>query len=167
VNLEQRQLDLQRLRSLFCQREKTAQDAVSEQQLELQRVQGRLKEQKDLVASLSEQIDLLHQMRASAATDSLTAESLIMESTRRRWLTYDLEQEAFYLEGFESDVNKAQIELRKRRQVLLRIRARISGLDELLERNLKEQRLVEARCEDSRMEELPQRERKSPWLIQQ
>jgi len=121
-------------------------------------VQGRLKEQQDLVASLREQIDLLHQMRASTATDSLTAESLIMESTRRRWLTYDLEQEAFYLEGFESDVNKALIELRKRRGALLRIRARISGLDELLEQNLKEQRLHEARCEDSRMEELPQRE---------
>lgn len=158
MSLEHRQRDLQRLHTLFCQRERSAHEAVLEQQREVQRVEDRLTEQRALIAGIREQIALLHQLRSTGAAKALTAESLVMESTRRRWLTYDLEQEVFYLSGFKSDVQAAESTLQGLRGDLVRARARISGLDELLEQNGKQKRLIEARREDSRLDDLPQRE---------
>lgn len=155
--LEQREQDLQHLRMLCCQRERRASDAVVEQKSEVQRVEGRLLEQTTLIAGLREQIRLLHQLRSPESTESLSAESLLMESTRRRWLTYDLEQEVFYLSGFESDVSDARSELRSRQRTQSKARARISSLDELMNQNHKQQDQIEARREDARQDDRPQR----------
>lgn len=127
--------NLQQLQQLYSLREKRALAAISEQRVELDRVQARLVVQQTLIKSLKDELIALHQMRSATAINTMSALSLRAESDRRRMLTLDLEMEVFYLSGFVSDVSDAQIELAARRKQWTRIGDQIRGLEQLNDKN--------------------------------
>ena len=145
--------ELQKLRSLYLLRENQAIAAVSEQRLEVERVIARRKEQLELIHGLREDLADLHERRSNSRIGDMTAQSLQQETDRRRWLIYDLEQEEFYLPGFESDVAEAEAELRTRQKVWARIRERMKMLDKQVDITDKQNTRIEARREDSRQDD--------------
>lgn len=149
MNVTARQREIEQLRALYTMRESRAYKAIAEQQVELERVQGRLSEQQALIKSIRDELQALHQLRLEENIQQLSATSLLQESVRRRWLTHDLEQEVFYLPGFENDVEDAVIELAKRRKARLKIRDQIVRLDELSSHTLKGARRVDERRESA------------------
>jgi len=129
------QTHVMQLQRLYGLREKRALEAITEQRIELDRVLDRLQEQRSLIAGLEQELVALHQMRSDNSIHTMTATSLRAESDRRHALTQELELEVFYLPGFESDVENAQIELRDRKKHWSRIRDQIKGLEQQESKN--------------------------------
>lgn len=153
--LASEQQQLQQLRILYGLRDKRAQEAVSEQRLELDRVLGKLAEQKALLLKLRDELSALHNMRSRTNIEQMSAQSLQAESDRRRWLLYDLEQEEFYLPGFESDVHEARVELALRQRAWTRARERLKALDQQDCKIKSRLGQARARAEDAMLDERP------------
>ena len=145
--------ELHKLRTLYLLREKKALAALSEQQLEVARVLARREEQLELIRGLREDLAQLYERRSTSNIGDMTAQSLQQESDRRRWLVHDLEQEEFYLPGFESDVADAKSELRMRQRAWLRVRERLKMLDSQADTANKRNTRVEVRREESQQDD--------------
>lgn len=159
MSMQVTEKDLLQLRTLYELREKQALAAISEQHLEVERVLGRLAEQQALIRGLRDELTELHRMRSKGNIQDMTAQSLQAESTRRRWLTYDLEQEDYYLPGFVGDVEDARNELLVRQRAWVRIRDRIKSLEQQVLKVQARHRLNQARKEDALLDD-----RKPPGL---
>lgn len=144
---------LQQLRSLYELREKRALEAIAEQRVELDRVLEKLAEQQALIKELQDELGELHRRRSSKNIAEMTADSLQAESNRRRWLLYDLEQEVFYLPGFESDVKDARHELQQRQKAWARTRERIKALEQQAGKQLGRDRRRQGRAEDALLDD--------------
>ncbi|ASJ70506.1 hypothetical protein [Granulosicoccus antarcticus] len=153
MSMQVSERELQQLRSLYELREKQALEAISEQRLEVERVLRLLAEQQQLICGLSDELIELHNMRSTTSIQDMTAQSLQAESARRRWLTYDLEQEKFYLPGFNSDVADARRELAVRQRAWVRTRDRIKSLDQQALKIEAGHRLIQARKEDALLDD--------------
>ena len=144
---------LQKLRSLYELREKRALEAIAVQRVEVDRVLEKLAEQVALIKKLRDELNDLHLMRSSTNINEMTAESMQAESNRRRWLVYDLEQEDFYLPGFESDVQAARHELHQRQKAWARARECIKALEQQSDKKLSQRRRTQSRVDDALLDD--------------
>jgi hypothetical protein len=126
--------DADRLRQLYGLREQRALELIAEQRIELERVQVRLKEQQTLIQSLEAQLDDLRELRSGTGGKQITPETLRAESDRRQLLRQELDMEVFYLPGFNSDVQEATNELITRQRAWARIRDRLKGVEQKLDK---------------------------------
>lgn len=144
---------LQKLRSLYALREKRALEAIAEQRIEVNRVLEKLAVQVALIKELRDELNDLHLMRSSKNISDMTAESMQAESNRRRWLVYDLEQEDFYLPGFESDVEAARHELYQRQKAWARSRECIKALEQQADKKLSQYRRTQSKMDDALLDD--------------
>jgi hypothetical protein len=149
MSLSARNSGMAQMRKLYELRERRAIDAIAAQRKEVERFLGLMNEQRTLVMYLQKELDLLHEIRNASSNDELSPDSLKMESDRRHWLSYDLDQEIFYLPGFVQDVRKARRELALRQSEWARLRDRIAGLDRLAVENRSGAKRIEARQDDA------------------
>ncbi|MFK7855254.1 MAG: hypothetical protein AB8B79_14120 [Granulosicoccus sp.] len=147
--------EIEQLHQLYKLREKRALQLIAEQRVELERVQGRLDEQRALVQSLRDELESLHQLRSKNEIKSMTALSLRAESDRRNMLTQELEMEDFYLPGFLRDVKDAKYELAARQRNWARTRDRIKGLKKVEDKNQRERLKRQSRLEDALLDDRP------------
>ena len=87
-------------------RERRALERVAEARAELARLEGVLAEQLALIEGMHRSIRELDETRTR--TGSVAADVLRLESTRRRWLVFDVEGEEFYVDAMEEDVAGAR-----------------------------------------------------------
>ena len=144
---------LQKLRSLYALREKRALEAIAEQRIEVNGVLEKLAVQVALIKALRDELNDLHLMRSSKNISDMTAESMQAESNRRRWLVYDLEQEDFYLPGFESDVEAARHELYQRQKAWARLRECIKALEQQADKKRSQYRRTQSRMDDALLDD--------------
>lgn len=149
MNLIATACELDKLSALYVLREQRALEAISEQRIEVDRVVGRLNEQLELIRSLRAELADLHERRSSSNIQNITVQSLQVESERRRWLIYDLDQELFYLSGFKSDVDEAKAELLVRQRAWTHARERTKLLANQVGSANSQIRRVKVRREDA------------------
>ena len=139
--------------SLYELREKKLLDRIAVFRIELENLLEKLAEQKELIKTLKDELQSLHDMRSNQNIEAMSVQSFLAESSRRQWLTLDLEKEEFYLPGFETDVAQARRKLARAQRSWARMRERSKALKQKMEQQQQSERVRQTRLDETSQDE--------------
>lgn len=147
------QASFDQMLTLYGLRERKLLDSIGGHRLELENLLEKLSEQKLLIETLRDELQALHFMRSNQNVNSMSAQSFQTESSRRQWLTYDLEKEEFYLPAFQSDVADERNKLAVAERNWVRMRERTKALEKTMEEQRQHERHKQTRLDEAVQDE--------------